>query len=76
MAQNYGVCQFHGKKSKNNDVAFLTNDERVLMFRSSLIDGQILGESSALVREKKVVASSFMEKVDQNPTDFRDLSSS
>ena len=46
------MFRFPTKKSKN-DVAFLTHDERVLMFRSSLIDGQILGESSAFVRAKK-----------------------
>ena len=56
--------QFSRKKStkrkrRTNDVAFLTNDERDFMFRSSFFDGQILGESSAIVREK---TQSFVEK--------------
>ena len=41
------------EKVEQNDVAFLTHDERVLMFRSSLIDGQLLGERSAFIRGRK-----------------------
>ena len=39
------------KKSKKN-VSFLSRDHRVLMFRSSLIHWQSLGESSAFARAK------------------------
>ena len=39
------------QKSETNDVACLTNDERVLMFRSSFFDGQILGYSPMCVEK-------------------------
>ena len=55
-------------KRRKHDVAFLTNDERVLMFRSSLIDGQILGKSSAFVRAKKY------RRFSSNNLDFHDNS--
>ena len=51
------------RKNVKNDVAFLMNDERVLMFRSSFFDGQILGESSAFVCAKKMFAD-FRRKND------------
>ncbi len=47
------------KKSKN-ELFFLTREYRVLMLRSSLIDGQILGKSSAFVRTKMFSADFFI----------------
>ena len=47
---NGDAFSMSGWKSRKNDVSFLSRDHRVVMFRSSLIHWQSLGESSAFVR--------------------------